>query len=228
MAKSKIVPLKITATLVDGRFSSADGILMFDSILYHAWFVKYAPHVLEGIYRPEEIGYVGLPLKQLPHNTYSASKAIYEEIATEVDYYTKRPNFMDADKAQYLNADKGIISSSVGLYRAYRNPQLIRTVKDKKMIFYAMGNKEKIEDLLSVMLAVGKKYAMGYGFVSEWRVEEIENDYSIEHPEYGLMRPIEVEVAEKKYDAPILQYGIRPPYWKAKNTRLCYVPIKEN
>lgn len=24
---------------------------------------------------------------------------------------------------------------------------------------------------------------------------------------------------------PIMQYGVKPPYWKAKNLRLCYVPI---
>lgn len=65
MPKSKCVPLKVTAHLVDGRFSSADGIVMLDSILYHAWFIKHAPHVLEGIYKPEEIGFVGLPLKNL-------------------------------------------------------------------------------------------------------------------------------------------------------------------
>lgn len=222
---SKCVPLKITAHLLDGRFSSADGILMFDSILYHAWFLKHAPHVLEGVYKPEQIGYVGLPLVHLEDNRWAASKAVYQEIDKIVEHYNKRPDFFAGDKLDYLDMDKGIISDSVGLYRAYRNPQLIRTVKDGILIFYAVGKKDKVEELLNLMVGVGKKTAMGFGVVSRWDVEEIEEDYTTEHPEYELMRPIEVEKADKTYDCPIMEYAIRPPYWKTINQRLCYVPI---
>lgn len=225
MAKSKCVPLKITAHLVDGRLNSVDGIIMLDSILYHAWFLKHAPHVLEGIYKPEQIGYVGLPLKQLEGNRWAASKGIYEEISQSMECYNKRPDFFAGDKYHYLDMDKGLISDSVGLYRAYRNPQLIRTVKDGIITFFAVGHKEEIEELLNLMVGVGKKYAMGYGLVDEWAVEEIEEDYTTEHPDYGLMRPLEVERTDKAYDYPIMEYAIKPPYWKAKNLRLCYVPI---
>lgn len=222
---SKCVPLKITAHLLDGRFSSADGILMFDSILYHAWFIKHAPHVLEGVYKPEQIGYVGLPLVHLEDNRWAASKAVYQEIDKIVEHYNKRPDFFAGDKLDYLDMDKGIISDSVGLYRAYRNPQLIRTVKDGILTFYAVGKKDKIEELLSLMIGVGKKTAMGFGIVDRWDVEEIEEDYTTEHPKYGLMQPIEVEKADKTYDYPIMDYAIRPPYWKTINQRLCYVPV---
>ena len=225
MPKSKCVPLKVTAHLVDGRFSSTDGIVMLDSILYHAWFIKHAPHVLEGVYKPEQIGYVGLPLVHLEDNRWAASKAVYQEIDKIVEHYNKRPDFFAGDKLDYLDMDKGIISDSVGLYRAYRNPQLIRTVKDGILTFYAVGKKDKIEELLSLMIGVGKKTAMGFGIVDRWDVEEIEEDYTTEHPEYGLMRPIEVEKSEKVYDYPIMQYAVKPPYWKPKNMRLCYVPV---
>lgn len=225
MPKSKCVPLKVTAHLADGRFSSTDGIVMLDSILYHAWFIKHAPHVLEGVYKPEQIGYVGLPLVHLEDNRWAASKAVYQEIDKIVEHYNKRPDFFAGDKLDYLDMDKGIISDSVGLYRAYRNPQLIRTVKDGILTFYAVGKKDKIEELLSLMIGVGKKTAMGFGIVDRWDVEEIEEDYTTEHPKYGLMRPIEVEKADKTYDYPIMDYAIRPPYWKTINQRLCYVPV---
>ena len=64
MSKPKCTPLKITAILEDGRLNSADGIIMLDAILYHAWFLKFAPQVLEGIYDESQVGYIGLPLKQ--------------------------------------------------------------------------------------------------------------------------------------------------------------------
>lgn len=225
MPKSKCVPLKVTAHLVDGRFSSTDGIVMLDSILYHAWFIKHAPHVLEGVYKPEEIGFVGLPLKKLEGNRWAASKGIYEEVEKEVEYYNKRPDFFAGDKIDYLDMDKGLISDSVGLYRAYRNPQIIRTVKNGIITFFAVGHKNEAVELLSLMIGVGKKTAMGFGLVSRWEVDEIEEDYTTEHPEYGLMRPIEVEKSEKVYDYPIMQYAVKPPYWKPKNMRLCYVPV---
>lgn len=225
MAKSKCVPLEITATLVDGRFSSSDGVIMLDSILYHAWYIKHAPQVLEGVYDPKQIGHVGLPLKQLESNRWAASKGVYEEIETQIEYYNKRPDFFAGDKIDYLDMDKGLISDSVGLYRAYRNPQLIRTVKDGIITFFAVGHKNEVEELLNLMVGVGKKTAMGFGFVSKWKVEEIDEDYTTEHPVYGLMRPIEVDKANKKYSNPIMEYAVKPPYWKAKNMRLCYVPV---
>lgn len=229
MGSKKSVPLKITAYLLDGRFSSANGILMLDSILYHAWFIKYAPQVLEGVYDDQFIytrqKYIGLPLKHLPDNRYAASKGVYTQIETKIEHYNKRPDFFASDKIDYLAQDKGIIDDKAGLYRAYRNPQLIRTVKDGVITFYAIGHADKVQELLDLMVGVGKKTAMGFGFVTKWEVEEIEEDYTTEHPIYGLMRPIEVEKSDKVYDCPIMQYAIKPPYWKSKNMRLCYVPI---
>lgn len=83
---------------------------------------------------------------------------------------------------------------------------------------------------MSYIPAVGKKPAMGWGIVTRWEVEEIEENYATWHPEYGLMRPIAIEEANEvpelvgnKY--PAMMYGVKPPYWKSKNMRLCYVPI---
>lgn len=225
MSKCKCTPLKITAILVDGRINCANGLIMLDSVLYHAWFIKYAPEVLCGIYKPNP-PYIGLPLKQLPDNRWAASRGIYEEVGQTIEYYNKRPDFFASDKIDYLAENKGIIDDKAGKYRAYRQPQLIRTVKDNKIVFYAIGHKNEVQELLDLMVSMGKKGSMGYGFVQEWIVEDCDEDYTTEHPEYGLMRPIEVEKAEKTYPYPVMQYAIRPPYWKQKNMRLCYVPIK--
>ena len=223
--------LKIRAHLIDARIISTDGIIMFDSILYHAWFYKYAPEVLRGEYKKSRSNqHFGLPLSQLPENRYRASKAIYEELDRHAEHYNKRPDFFASDKIQYLSMDKGLISDSVGLYRAYRNPVIVRVVKDGILTFYCRGNKKKIIDLLSYIPAVGKKASMGWGLVDEWIVDEIDDDYSTFHPEYGLMRPITVEDSKNYPDFdftkyPVMSYGIRPPYWKSCNARSCYVPV---
>lgn len=225
MAKSKCVPLRVIAHLLDGRFSSADGIIMLDAILYHAWFIRHHPEVFDGDYGFGDIGNIGLPLRQLPGNRWAASKGVYETIEIKVDHYNKRPDFFAGDKYHYLNDKKGLISDSTGIYRSYRNPQLIRTVKDGIIIFWCVGHKKEVQELLDLMIGVGKKTAMGFGIVCRWEVEECDEDYSMEHPVHGLMQPIEVETADKVYDAPVMQYAIKPPYWKAKNMRLCYVPV---
>ena len=222
-------PLKITAYMLDGRINSSDGVMMFDSILYHAWFYKYAPQVFDGQKDENFHKHIGLPLEKTKDYRYCASRGIYDEIGKTVEHINKRPNFFNADKIDKLNVEKGIICDSAGEYRAYRIPQVIRTIKDGKIDFYVVGNPEKIMDLLNRMQAVGKKPVCGYGIVKKWEVEEIENDYTLIHPKYGLMRPVEVGGLEDDgsfSSYPIMQYAIKPPYWKQKNMRLCYVPIR--
>lgn len=229
MAKGPTTPIKVVAHLLDGRLNSADGIIMLDSILYHAWFLRHKPEVLEGYGNETYDGYIGLPLRKLPGNRWAASRGVYTEIGKSVEYINKRPNFFNADKINRLDMEKGIISDSVGAYRAYRMPNVIRTVKDGIITFWAMGHADKVKSMLDTMGAVGKKYASGYGLIDYWEVEECQEDYSLWHPEHGLMRPVEVgsEEAEKldlsRY--PVMRYAVKPPYWKAKNMRLCYVPI---
>ena len=225
MAKPATSPIKITIHLADGRLNSADGIIMFDAILYHAWFAKYAPHVLDGNGDDNYDGYTGLPLRQLPGNRWAASKGIYTEVSQSIEHINKRPDFFAPPKSDYLGMDKGIISDSVGLYRAYRIPAVIRTVKDGLVTFWAMGHKDAVLDLLSYLPALGKKPAAGYGIIDSYTVEDCDDDYSLVHPEYGLMRPAPVEDGVEYKGYPIMRYSVKPPYWKPKNMRLCYVPI---
>lgn len=230
MAKAPTEPLEITAHLVDGRIVSTDGLIMFDSIIYHAWFYKYAPHVLRGEGKDSFDGYIGLPLRHLPGNRWAASRAVYIEVEKRVEHYNKRPDFFAADKINYLAESKGIISDSAGAYRAYRNPVVIRIVKDGILKFYCMGHADEIIDLLSRIPAVGKKPSMGWGIVDKWEVKSVDADYSLWHPKHGLMRPVALDESAQYPDLdlsdyPILNYGVKPPYWKQKNFRTCYVPI---
>ena len=202
---------------------------MLDAILYHAWFWVHAPHVFEGLGRgkvPGE-GYIGLPLRQIRvngRNRYAASRAVYSQECVEIENWNKRPDFFSADKQQYLSAKSGVISSSVGLMRAYRMPQVVRKIKDNRLTFYAMGNSDEVQRLLNCIPAVGKKAAMGWGAVEKWEVMPASDDYTILHPQHGLMRHMPTdEITLCGY--PIMEYGVKPPYWKRENHALCYVPI---
>lgn len=228
MAKPKCVPIEVKCRLRDGCFASVDGIVMLDAILYHAWFIKHDPAVLTGekeFTQPDK-GYIGLPLRHLDGNRYAASRAVYETTESKIVYVNKRFDFLSGDKLDYLDADKGVISDSVGKHKACRVPLLLRTVKDGILTFYGIGHADEVRELLSLMDSIGKKPAAGLGAVRVWEVREIDDDYTTYHPEYGLMRPIPCDEAEQTpSDCAKMLYGIRPPYWKNKNARMCYVPV---
>lgn len=223
MSKSTTEPFKVTCKLLDGRINSADGLLFLDAILYHAWFAKYALDVLTGERRVEDAGYFGLPLRQLPNNRYAASCGFYVLYDTTVEYWSKKPNFMGVLGDVYFDIESGTgkINTSSGQQRAYRTPNIIRTVGDIE--FYGYGTIDKVRELLSYIPAVGKKPAEGWGMVREWVVEPCAEDWTTEGP-YGLMRPIPLGEWECKHEAEIRMCGIRPPYWKACNQEVCYIP----
>lgn len=102
MGKKTTEPFKVTCRLVDGRLNSADGMLHLDAILYHAWFMKYAPEVLNGEGEKEKHkkwkGNFGLPLLQINSNgkygmRYAASCGFYEQYCQGIEYWNKRPDF---------------------------------------------------------------------------------------------------------------------------------------
>ena len=148
-------PFRVTCKLVDGRVNSADGLLFLDAILYHAWFLKYAPGVIDGTHREGEnlvenhhLNY-GLPLRRLYGNQYSASLGFYHQYEEHIEYRNKRPDW--DTHADYLDGG-GKIKTGVGTMRAYRMPQVIRLVGDIE--FYGYGTIEKVRDLLSYIPAV--------------------------------------------------------------------------
>lgn len=226
MGRPKCVPLQVTIWLQDGRFVSTDGIIMLDAIIYHAWFWKYAPHVLRGEGDFEYDGNIGLPFRQLPGNRWAASRGVYTELSQNVEYYNKRPDFFAADKIRFLEQNRGIIDDSAGPYRAYRNPIITRTIENGRIDFYCVGHSDDIADLLSRIPAVGKKPSMGFGIIKNFAITKCDDDYTVWHPDHGLMRPVPVSEGDERCKVyPIFRYAVKPPYWKPCNMATCYVPV---
>lgn len=220
-------PFKATCKLLDGRINSVNGLIFFDAILYHAWFAKYEPGIINGTKRKNNCQKhlnFGLPLTQCVNGgfRYAASCGFYTQYGQTVEYWNKRPDFTNGKNSEYLDA-KGKIDTSAGPLKAYHFPQIIRTVSDIE--FYGVGTIEKIRDLLSYIPAVGKKPAAGWGTVKEWTVEPFQYDWSTEG-KYGLMRPMPVDsyTPSGNRDYQIIDIPMFPPYWKNTNMKLCYVP----
>ena len=228
MSKKTTEPFKVICKLVDGRINSVDGLLYFDAILYHAWFLKYAPEVIQGTKNKENHAEwknnFGLPLTQIHNNEqhrYAASCGFYKQYEQHIEYWNKRPDFTSGKNGKYLET-KGKIDTTAGSMKAYHFPQVIRTISDIE--FYGVGTISKIKDLLSYIPAIGKKPAAGYGMVMEWIVEPFPEDWSTTG-QYGLMRAMPIdEYNPDRKNYRIMQAALLPPYWKTRNIALCYIP----
>lgn len=220
--------LKVTCKLFDGRVNSADGLFFLDSILYHAWFKKYAPEIFEEkVKRKDNYGYIGLPIAKDEDGRYLASCGFYHQYFVTTEYWNKRTDMTVSDNYKYIKNPKGLVVTSKGEFKNYHSPQIIRTIGDVE--FYCVGNMDKIKKLLSYMDFIGKKPSVGWGMVKEWIVEPFEYDWSTYSENYGIMRPIVLDsqnhtdiINLNKYT--IMDCGIKPPYWKPKNSRLCAIP----
>ena len=107
-----------------------------------------------------------------------------------------------------------------------RYPGLVS--KTNKVHFFAFGDKEKIEALLrSNVFSLGKKHQQGYGSISSLTVESADDDFSLYHPEMGVMRPIPIdlvlpfEISSQKTASELTAFA--PPYYQTEQ-KLCYVP----
>jgi len=197
MPKKPTVPLKITATLTNGRIISADGIIMFDAILYHAWFCKNHPEVfITGKWRLHGAGFIGLPLRQLPGNRWAASRGIYTEIAQNIEQWgNTRQLIRIVDKTMEFYC----MGNAAKIMELLTNMRGIG--KETSMGWGAVEKweAEEIEADYSLIHPV-------HGLMRPTPVEEID--------EANL---------PAKY--PVIKYAVKPPYWKQENERLCYVPL---
>ena len=97
-------------------------------------------------------------------------------------------------------------------------------IPTKTVLFYANGDVEEIASLIDALPGLGKKVAIGYGFVKSYTINEIDEDISIINE--GLaMRPIPVDLIDMHRhptDATMLAYKF--PYWAKQNVTLCVPP----
>lgn len=204
--------LKITARLLDGRVNSNDGLFNLDSILAYAWMLNHHPDTLQNNdLRIENVIEPDLPLEKDETGRWKASLGFYIQYGEIIEYWHKKINDFDALEYVDFKGKRGKINGASGEYKAYRMPQLIRVVSDIE--FYCVGESTEIESLLSIVTNIGKKGSQGYGYVKEWLIEEIEDDYSDIGP-YGLMRtrPFTGELPNDGQTYQIRKMRLKPPY----------------
>lgn len=142
-----------------------------------------------------------------------------------VTAYSKRWNSAFDRAVSFKGKGRAEIDTARGFFKAYRNPLVYHVMPE--IVFYAAGDKAEIERLLQNIAYLGKKSSQGYGEVSEWIVEVIDDDKSIFDGE-KLMRMVPcVSYVEAGYsvgaDMNTAELAVIPPAYRQEKTG-CFVP----
>lgn len=152
---------------------------------------------------------------------YLCSTGIYAAEQSRLHRVVKRPVLTEKMR---FNC-RGRMNDSSGEDKAWMLPVQVHTLEDDRIDWWAIGDAERIRDLLVHVTHLGRKRAHGFGEVVAWSVEKCEpwaKGFPVVHagkptrllpPDYpGLVEP------RLAYRVP------SPPYWERHRSELCAVP----
>lgn len=152
---------------------------------------------------------------------YHASAALIGENEQQVVYFHKR---LDVDGAlEYVSPRNRKVATAKGEYASKRIPFL--TTAAERITWYALGEYDEIELILSSVLSIGKKRRRGYGRVRRWEIERIDDDRSVWRGN-EIMRPVPARLLSAlgiAGDFEMDYTGYRPPYWSGRCVAMCAV-----
>jgi len=106
-----------------------------------------------------------------------------------------------------------------GFFRLYM--MKLPYIPARTVTFYCRGIEGEIRDLLRDLPALGKKAVIGFGAISSYSVDVIEEDLSVVCNGVA-MRPIPRWALKSWSELVPLAY--KPPYWDKRNIELCAPP----
>lgn len=143
---------------------------------------------------------------------YACSFADWGAWVDDRGFWVKRFDQQYADFIDF-NGRRGNITVAEGPYKGYQMPVFTRHALTVR--WYAVGDIERVRDLLSDVTHVGKKAAQGYGRINQWEVEPFPHDWSVRRDG----KPTRAIPAQGG-----VLYGVRPPYWRTANQVECALP----
>ena len=208
--------------------------LNFDGLIAHLWLratlgEKYralpTKRVIDFTYGPE------FPLKPFEANgrrIYHASVSLIDTENPEEAFNTLKVKVTRIYKRFHqknLDWEKLRVKSiqiASGYFRSFIIS--IPYIPARRVIFYANADPEKLDYLLSGLVGLGKKTAIGFGMIRDYKITDTKKDYSIVKDGYA-MRPIPREFL-RAYEE-LIPLAYKPPYWYSKNITLCSPPFSK-
>lgn len=224
---ANIQPLRIIATLADGRVAGNDPWFPLDALLAASWLKINVPELIgTPITDFNNVIEADLPLKKLGDGDdwyWACSFNRGVKLGEYIKYYHKR---FDDQLEQYLTPHAKKIDVQRGKFKAGRIPLTVMLFD--RLIWYAVGDADAIRTLCSRVTHIGKKPSQGFGVVAEWQVEPWPEDWSIIDSAGNLTRAIPTAQPGTPPSGRIEHCPIRPPYWLVTRRRLCYIPEVTN
>ena len=217
-----MTPLKISCELLSPVVGDS---LQLDSMLI--WELSFRMGLADKITRDislKDEKEIPIPLSKRKINdtfVWCVSDPICKLKGIDVVKYTKR--FPTDDANLLREKDKKSLLIASGNYKAAFNA--LQTMNIEKIVWFAHGDRRECHKLLKKITAIGKNRNMGFGKVSGFEIEVIDEDHSIESNGV-LMKTVPSEyVYSKKLSGYRLSYGgHKPPYWQPDNYREVAIP----
>lgn len=172
-----------------------------------------------------EIKELGIPLcKKTICNVdvFQCSNPIYR---IEHEYHERQSKRFECDKMASMldpREQKSLLTAS-GPYKMRFVP--VRTMLIPKVVYFFRGDKKEVNKLLKNLLYLGRLRNIGYGRISHFEYEEMEENYSI-FAGNVLMRTIPY-YEDDNIKGAIKGYGAcRPPFWHPDNYMEVWEPCK--
>ena len=118
------------------------------------------------------------------------------------------------------------VATAKGEFASKRIPFM--TTATEQIIWYALGERDEIELILSTVTSIGKKRRRGYGRVRRWEIDRVDEDLSVWSGD-EIMRPVPVQLLAALGIAGDFETdytGYRPPYWSGRWVTVCAVSGK--
>jgi CRISPR type IV-associated protein Csf3 len=207
-------PLQITANM-NSPVAYVD-IIMFDSLLAASVAIE---RNMGQLTNEEDIQEFELPLeKSEPEGVWLASAGFMAGIPGKAIYHKK----WDEENDEIVATGKSKIVVTNGVYKSYSMP--IRYIDTNRIYFWAIGEKDEIQQKLAKITAIGKKRSQGYGAVDNWEIEPSK----ITREQIFALRPVPKNgnnVKMKPLQYIDMQIRRTPPYWALSDAVVCSAPV---
>ena len=158
---------------------------------------------------------------------FHASAAILEPVSTDSVSFVANLRAMHAiDPDLLLKNNRGQVHKKMGLTRRRDFGAVMNSYKAcdaPEITWYAEGDGDAVEMLLSGTHFIGKRRGSGFGEVSSWSVEQ--GDFNgIIGPFGEPLRPVPIDRFDGDAGSLKVDAAWRPAYWHPENRAICFAP----
>lgn len=160
------------------------------------------------------VGAIPIPLMRRSiagHTVGCCSSPILSPLKWEgIEKFSKQ---FATDQAELLSPrERTSINAGVGVLKSYRLPLRVRMV-DRICWFAVADRQELLHTLRRAVTSIGHKRAHGFGIVTKWEAEHVDEDWSW-FADGVLMRPLPIAAVPEDTRGAVRDFGpCQPPYW---------------